>query len=220
MCVRLIWDCMKLFATAAKLFVWWLRLRVQHGHPVADTGCTKSKICFLLQIFGDRIRYWALRWQRHSETNAISRWNHSVRFLPGKYSFQLKVFQAVVLELQNIILISEKLESPGSGKKTKPWKCNWEVRSCGCQRYVKVWETQPYLSNNQRNAATLSSRIPRISSPKKVKSQFDSRKRYDTKFASTTTAEAALMSEPLAIEEITRGVWQIRRTRRWKVSTR
>jgi len=69
-------DCMKLFSTAAKLFVWCLRLRVQHGHPAAGTGCTKSKICFLLQPFGDRIRYWALRWQRHSEINAISIWSN------------------------------------------------------------------------------------------------------------------------------------------------
>ena len=64
--VRLMQDCMKLFSIAAKLFVWCLRLRVQHGHPVADNGCSKSKICFLLQKFGDRVRYWALRWQRHS----------------------------------------------------------------------------------------------------------------------------------------------------------
>jgi len=35
----------------------------------------KSKICFLLQMFRDCIRYWALRWQRHSETNAISIWS-------------------------------------------------------------------------------------------------------------------------------------------------
>ena len=76
MCVQLMQDCMKLFSTAAKLFAWCLRLRVQkHGHPVADTGCTESKICFLLQKFWDRIRYWALRWQRHSETNAISIWS-------------------------------------------------------------------------------------------------------------------------------------------------
>ena len=68
-------DCMKLFSTAAKLFVWCLRLRVQHGHPIGDTECTKGKICFLLQKFGDRIRYWALRWQRHSESNAISMWS-------------------------------------------------------------------------------------------------------------------------------------------------
>jgi len=29
----------------------------KHGHPVADTECTKSKIYFSLQIFGDCIRY-------------------------------------------------------------------------------------------------------------------------------------------------------------------
>jgi len=58
---------------AEKRFVWCLRLRVQkHSHRVADTACTESKICFLLQIFVDCIRYWALRWQRHSETNALS----------------------------------------------------------------------------------------------------------------------------------------------------
>jgi len=45
---------MELFSTVAKLFVWRLRLRPQkHGHPVANTGCTKSKICFPLQIFAD-----------------------------------------------------------------------------------------------------------------------------------------------------------------------
>ena len=76
MCIRLMQDCMKLFSTAAKLFVWCLRLRVKkHGHPVADTECTESKICFLLQIFGDCIRYWTLRWQRHSETNSKSIWS-------------------------------------------------------------------------------------------------------------------------------------------------
>jgi len=30
------------------------------------------KICWLIQISGDCIGYWALRWQRHSETTAIS----------------------------------------------------------------------------------------------------------------------------------------------------
>ena len=61
---------------AEKRFVWCLRLRVQkHSHRVADTACTESKICFLLQIFEDCIRYWALRWQRHSEANGISIWS-------------------------------------------------------------------------------------------------------------------------------------------------
>ena len=44
--VRLMQNYMKLFSTAAKLFVWRLRQDgKKHGHPVADTGCTKSKIC-------------------------------------------------------------------------------------------------------------------------------------------------------------------------------
>ena len=32
----------------------------------------KCKICYSLQIFGYCTRYWAFRWQRHSETTAIS----------------------------------------------------------------------------------------------------------------------------------------------------
>ena len=50
--------CMELFSTAAKLFVLRLRLILyhkMHGYPLADTGYTKSKICFPLQIFGDCI---------------------------------------------------------------------------------------------------------------------------------------------------------------------
>ena len=73
MCVRLIQNRMELFSTAEKLFVWQLRLRhKKHCHPIADTGYTKSKICFPLQIFGYCMRYWAFRWQRHSKTTVMS----------------------------------------------------------------------------------------------------------------------------------------------------
>ena len=40
--------------------------------PLSDIGCTNSKICLPLQIFGDCLTYWVFRWQRHSETTAIS----------------------------------------------------------------------------------------------------------------------------------------------------
>ena len=40
--------------------------------PLLTLWCMKSKICFPLQIFGDCTGYWAFRWQRHSETSAIS----------------------------------------------------------------------------------------------------------------------------------------------------
>jgi len=64
-------NCVKLFSTAATLFVWRLRLRPQKAlSSVADTGCTKGKSSFPLQTFGVWIRYWAFRWQRHSETTA------------------------------------------------------------------------------------------------------------------------------------------------------
>jgi len=39
---------------------------------VADTVWTKYKSCCPLQRLGYCTRYWALRWQRHSEKNAIS----------------------------------------------------------------------------------------------------------------------------------------------------
>jgi len=61
----------KLFSTAATLFVWRLSLRPQKAlSSVANTGCTKGESSFPLQIFGDCNRYWAFRWQRHSETTA------------------------------------------------------------------------------------------------------------------------------------------------------
>jgi len=73
MCVRLMQNRMELFSTAAKLFVWHLRLRhKKHCNPIADTGYAKSKICFPLQIFGNCIRYWDFRWKRHSKTTVMS----------------------------------------------------------------------------------------------------------------------------------------------------
>ena len=59
MCARRMQNRMGLFSTAVKLFVWRLRLKVRsYSMPI--------------QISGDCIGYWALRWQRHSETTAIS----------------------------------------------------------------------------------------------------------------------------------------------------
>jgi len=48
LCVKLVQNRMKLFSTAAKLFVWYLRLRRKNArHPLLTTGSgfTKSKIC-------------------------------------------------------------------------------------------------------------------------------------------------------------------------------
>ena len=53
MCVRLMQNRMELFSTAAKLFVWHLRLRhKKHCNPIADTGYAKSKICFHYKYLG------------------------------------------------------------------------------------------------------------------------------------------------------------------------
>jgi len=71
MCVRLMQNRVKLFSTAATLFVWRLRLRLQKAlSSVADTRCTKGESSFPQQTFGVCIRFWAFRWQRHSETTA------------------------------------------------------------------------------------------------------------------------------------------------------
>ena len=112
-------DCMKLFSAAAKLFVWCLRLRVQKARP---SHCWhwvyKSKMCFQLQKFGDCIIYWALRWQRHSETNAISIWSSkqaATFFFPMfehsekcTHSFLLQVHVCIII----IGVISERHTSP------------------------------------------------------------------------------------------------------------
>ena len=61
------------FSTATKLFVWHLRLKVQEAQPLSlEVGWSIRKFCWPIQISGDCIGYWALRWQRHSETTAIS----------------------------------------------------------------------------------------------------------------------------------------------------
>ena len=118
-CIRLMQDCMKLFSAAAKLFVWCLRLRVQKARP---SHCWhwvyKSKMCFQLQKFGDCIIYWALRWQRHSETNAISIWSSkqaATFFFPMfehsekcTHSFLLQVHVCIII----IGVISERHTSP------------------------------------------------------------------------------------------------------------
>jgi len=43
--------------------------------PLLTLDALEVLKCFPLQIFGDCVRYWAFRWQRHSEANAMSIWN-------------------------------------------------------------------------------------------------------------------------------------------------
>jgi len=69
---RIAWDY---FQLQQNCFVWRLRLKVQklkHSHSSLEIGWSIRKICWQIQISGDFIGYWALRWQRHSETIAIS----------------------------------------------------------------------------------------------------------------------------------------------------
>ena len=67
---RIAWNYFQLQQNC--LYNVWDQDHRKHTHPVADTGCRKSKICFPLQIFGDCIRYWVFRGQRHSETTILS----------------------------------------------------------------------------------------------------------------------------------------------------
>ena len=72
----------KLFSTAAKLFV--CRLRAQtHGHPVVDTGWKKGKTCSPLQILRDYSRYWALTWQLHCKFDCANKSTEVCTFHDG-----------------------------------------------------------------------------------------------------------------------------------------
>ena len=53
-------------------YVFRVFMCIKHSHSIVESGWSIYEICWPIQISGDCIGYWALRWQRHSETTAIS----------------------------------------------------------------------------------------------------------------------------------------------------